>query len=108
MSKKETCKPKPKGFKARVNRIKQDMGKIREDQRCVRDRQRNIRERFEDVNRQCDELRLETEVIVKQSAFNRIRLVLMLNILEARQVGDFDKAALLTRFLSSVSDRIHK
>nr|KJB81409.1 hypothetical protein B456_013G144000 [Gossypium raimondii] len=106
--KKETWKPKTKSFKATVHRIKLDMGKIKEDQRCIRDEQRDIRERFEDVNRQCDALRLETEAIVKQSALNRIRLVIMLNILEARQVGDFDKVALLTCFLNSVSNRRNK
>ncbi|MBA0570108.1 hypothetical protein Golob_003794 [Gossypium lobatum] len=32
------------------------------------------RERLRDVKRKCDELRLETQVIARQSAFNRIQL----------------------------------
>lgn len=79
------------------------MGKIREDQQCIREEQRNIGERFGDVKRQCDQLREETQVIMKQTACNRIRLILMLNILGAREEGDFDKAATLTRFLKLVA-----
>ncbi|KAK8545832.1 hypothetical protein V6N13_067094 [Hibiscus sabdariffa] len=101
---KKASKPRMKSLKTRVQRIKADMGKIREDQRCIREEQRDIGERFGDVKRQCHELRLETEMIVKQSAFNRIRLGLMFNILRARQDGDFDKATAFTGFLSSISD----
>ncbi|MBA0783427.1 hypothetical protein Gotri_001142, partial [Gossypium trilobum] len=81
------------------------MGQIKEDQRCIRDEQRKIRGRLEDVRRQCDEVRLESEAIVKQSAFNRIRLVVMFQIIKAREDGDFDKVALLCRSLNSMSDR---
>ncbi|GMJ11635.1 hypothetical protein HRI_004832700 [Hibiscus trionum] len=100
----KALKPKMKSLKTRVQRIKADMGKIREDQRCIREEQMVIGERFGDVIRQCHELRLETQVMLKQSAFNRIRIRIMLSILRARQDGDFDKAAALTGFLASVSD----
>ncbi|KAK6231085.1 hypothetical protein QUC31_002603 [Theobroma cacao] len=92
-----------KSLKVRAQRIKSEMDKIREDQRCIREEQRNLGERFGDVKRQCDQLREETQVIMKQTACNRIRLILMFNILRAREEGDFDKAATFTRFLKSVA-----
>ncbi|KAK5772258.1 hypothetical protein PVK06_048538 [Gossypium arboreum] len=103
--KEEVSKQKTKSLNAKFHGLKQDMGQIKEDQRCIRDEQRKIRERLEDVRRQCDEVRLESEAIAKQSAFNRIRLVVMFQIIKAREDGDFDKAALLCRFLNSISDR---
>ncbi|KAK8542535.1 hypothetical protein V6N13_136892 [Hibiscus sabdariffa] len=102
--KEKALKPKTKSLKRRVHGIKAEMGRIREDQRRIREEQRSIGERFGDVKRQCDELRLETETILKQSALNRIRLGIMFSILRARQDGDFDQAAAFTAFLSSISD----
>ncbi|KAE8679210.1 Detected protein of unknown function [Hibiscus syriacus] len=102
---KKSSKPKMKSLKTRVQRIKADMGKIREDQKCIREEQRDIGEKFGDVRRQCHDLRLETQMIVKQSTFNRIRLSIMFNILRARQDGDFDKAAAFSGYLTSISDR---
>ncbi|KAK8479275.1 hypothetical protein V6N11_064502 [Hibiscus sabdariffa] len=93
-----------KSLKTRVQRMKVEMGKIREDQRCIREEQLIIGERFGVVARQCHELRLETQVMVEQSTFNRVRLGIMVNILRARQDGEFDKAAVLTAALASVSD----
>ncbi|XVE53436.1 hypothetical protein DITRI_Ditri03aG0003000 [Diplodiscus trichospermus] len=101
----KALKPKMKSFKVRVQRIKADMGKIREEQRCIREEQKDIKEKFGQVKRQCDQLRDETQLIMQQSTSNRVRLILMFNILRARQDGDLDKAATLTRFLKLVSDR---
>ncbi|XWS16733.1 hypothetical protein CRYUN_Cryun33cG0004000 [Craigia yunnanensis] len=94
-----------KSLKVRFQRIKANMGNIRENQRCIREEQRNIEEKFGEVKHQCDQLREETQLIMKQSTCNRIRLILMFNILRARQDEDFDKAATLTRILKFVSDR---
>ncbi|KAK6231087.1 hypothetical protein QUC31_002605 [Theobroma cacao] len=105
---KKAFKPKMKSLKVRVQRIKSEIGKIRDDQRCIREEQRNIGERFGDVKRQCDQLREETQVTTKQTACYRIRLILMLNILGAREERDFDQAASLTHFLKLVSDRSSK
>ncbi|KAK6231086.1 hypothetical protein QUC31_002604 [Theobroma cacao] len=99
---KKAFKPKMKSLKVRAQRIKSELGKKREDQQRIREEQRNIGERFGAVQRQCDQLREETQVIMKQTACNRIRLILMFNILRAREEGDFDKAATCTRFLKSV------
>ncbi|KAE8679209.1 Retrovirus-related Pol polyprotein from transposon TNT 1-94 [Hibiscus syriacus] len=98
----KSSKPKTKSLKTRAQRIKADMGKIREDQRCIREEQRGIGEKFGDVRRQCHDLRLETQMIVKQSTFNRIRRSIMFSILRARQDGDFDKAAAFSGFLISL------
>ncbi|XVE53438.1 hypothetical protein DITRI_Ditri03aG0003200 [Diplodiscus trichospermus] len=69
-----------KSSKARVQLMKAEMGKIREDRRCIREDQKDIEEKFGDFKRQCDQLRDNTQLIMQQSASNRIRLILMLNI----------------------------
>ncbi|TYG37623.1 hypothetical protein ES288_D13G156200v1 [Gossypium darwinii] len=91
--KEEVSKRKTKSLNAKFRGLKQNMGQIKEDQRCIRDEQRKIRGRLEDVRRQCDEVRLENSACV------------MFQIIKAREDGDFDKAALLCRFLNSMSDR---
>ncbi|KAK5793089.1 hypothetical protein PVK06_034225 [Gossypium arboreum] len=73
--KEEASKPKLKSLKARIQGIKKVMGKIRKDQTSIREDQMKIGERLRAVKRKCDELRLETQVIARQSAFNRIQLV---------------------------------
>lgn len=72
--KEEASKPKLKSLKARIQGIKKVMGKIRKDQTSIREDQMKIGERLRAVKRKCDELRLETQVIARQSAFNRIQL----------------------------------
>lgn len=93
--KEEASKPKLRSLKARIQRIKKDMGKIRKGQTSIREDQMKIGERLRDIKRKCDELRLETQVIVKQSALNRIEVSIMFNMLRARQDGHFYKAAAL-------------
>ncbi|XVF77981.1 hypothetical protein PTKIN_Ptkin14bG0091500 [Pterospermum kingtungense] len=83
---KKALKPKKKSLKVRAQRIKAEMEKIREDQICIREDQRNIREKFEAINFKCDQLREETERIMKQSACTQIRLSLMFDILKARKL----------------------
>ena len=80
------------------------MGKVREDQKYIREEQKNIGKRFGEVKRQCDQLREETELIMKQSACTQIRLSLMFDILRARKDGDFDKAGTLAHVLKYVSN----
>ncbi|XWS10391.1 hypothetical protein CRYUN_Cryun39dG0073700 [Craigia yunnanensis] len=60
--------------------------------------------RFGEVKRQCDQLRDETELIMKQSACTQIRLSLMIDILRARKDGDIDKTDTLVHFLKIVSN----
>lgn len=70
--KEDASKPKLQSLKARIQGIKKVVGKI--DQTSMREDQMKIGERLRAVKRKCDELRLETQVIARQSAFNRIQL----------------------------------
>ncbi|XVF77989.1 hypothetical protein PTKIN_Ptkin14bG0092300 [Pterospermum kingtungense] len=102
--KKALKQPKKKSLKVRAQRIKVEMAKIREDQICIRQDQRNIREKFEVINFECDQLREETERIMKQSACARIQLSLMLDILKACKDGDFVKADTVAHVLKVFSN----
>ncbi|XVF72110.1 hypothetical protein PTKIN_Ptkin12aG0094300 [Pterospermum kingtungense] len=82
-----------------VKRVKTEMGKIMDDQNFIRAEQRKIRLRFGKIEKQCHLLKKETEIIMKQTARARIKVVLMFKILKARKGGDFIEAAKLTYFL---------
>ena len=104
MIRKKALKPKMKSLKTRMQRLKEEMEEISQDQKCIREEQRNIGNRFGDVKIQCDQLREETELIMKQSACTQIRLSFMFDILRARKDGDIDKADTLVHFLNIVSN----
>ncbi|OMO81541.1 hypothetical protein COLO4_23522 [Corchorus olitorius] len=92
----------PKNLRAmrfQVKRVKAEMGKVREDQECIREEQIKIRGQFDEIERQCDQLKEETEMIMKQNARTHVKLVLMFNILKAREAGNSVGAATLTHFL---------
>ncbi|GMI69264.1 hypothetical protein HRI_000595700 [Hibiscus trionum] len=88
--------------KIEAKRAKAKMGKVREEQECLKDEQRKLMTRFNEIAKQCDELKEETEMIEKQSAITRAKLVLMFGILKARESGDLVHAANLTRFLREI------
>ncbi|KAK8542536.1 hypothetical protein V6N13_136891 [Hibiscus sabdariffa] len=90
--KKNALKPRVRSFKVRVTRVKADVRKM------MMEEQRDIA--GEDV------LRLETQVIVEQSASNWIQLGITLDIVGAHQ--DHEMSAALAFFPSSVSDKIRK
>ncbi|OMO81553.1 hypothetical protein COLO4_23518 [Corchorus olitorius] len=95
----------PKNLRAmrfQVKRVKAEMGKVREDQECIREEQIKIRGQCDEIVRQCDQLKEETEMIMKQSGHTHIKLVLMFNILKAREAGNSARAASLTHFLQFV------
>ncbi|XVF77960.1 hypothetical protein PTKIN_Ptkin14bG0090700 [Pterospermum kingtungense] len=100
---KKALKPKKKSLKVKAQRIKAEMAKIREDQKRIREEQRNIKEKFEAINCECDQLREETERMMKQSACTQIRLSLMFDILRAREDGDFVKADSMVHVLNVFS-----
>ncbi|KAK8717922.1 hypothetical protein V6N13_045172 [Hibiscus sabdariffa] len=85
-----------------AKRVKAEMGKVREQQECLKDKQRKLITRFDEIAKQCDELKQETEMIEKQSAITRAKLVLMFRILKARESGDSVQAANLTRLLREI------
>ncbi|KAK8674409.1 hypothetical protein V6N13_112700 [Hibiscus sabdariffa] len=84
------------GVRVEAKRVKSEMGKVREEQECSKDEQRKLITRFDEIAKQCDELKQETEMIEKQSAITRAKLVLMFGILKARESGDLVQAANLT------------
>ncbi|KAL4376338.1 hypothetical protein GQ457_02G004190 [Hibiscus cannabinus] len=93
------------GSKSRTEkklRVKAEMGKVREEQECLKDEQRKLITRFDEIAKQCDELKQETEMIEKQSAITRAKLVLMFGILKARESGDLVQAANLTALLREI------
>ncbi|XP_039020959.1 uncharacterized protein LOC120152981 [Hibiscus syriacus] len=94
------------GKKLRVRiedrRMKAEMGKVKEEQGCLRDEQRKSVTKFNEIPNQSDELKEETEMIVKQSVITRAKLLLMYGILKARESGDLVQAAILTRFLREI------
>ncbi|XP_022728148.1 uncharacterized protein LOC111283793 [Durio zibethinus] len=82
-----------------VKRVKAEMGKIKADQERIGKKQRKIRGKFGEIERQCDQLKEETEMVIKQTARTQIKVALMFKILKAREGGDFNEAAKLTHFL---------
>ncbi|GKV11929.1 hypothetical protein SLEP1_g23143 [Rubroshorea leprosula] len=78
-----------------MKRLKVDIAKISKDQRSIREEQRKIREKLEEIGSQCAQLREETELIFKQKAGNQVLLILVFQIIKARQGRDFGKAASL-------------
>ncbi|KAK8479273.1 hypothetical protein V6N13_031758 [Hibiscus sabdariffa] len=93
--KKNALKPRVRGFKVRVTRVKADVRKMM-----------MMEDQIQEV------LRLETEVIVEQSASNWIQLGITFDIVGAHQDededGDDEMSAALTAFPSSVSDNKRK
>ncbi|KAK8717921.1 hypothetical protein V6N13_045171 [Hibiscus sabdariffa] len=90
------------GVRVEAKRVKAEMGKVREEQECLKDEQRKLITRFDEIAKQCDELKQETEMIEKQSAITRAKLVLMFGILKARESGDLVQAANLTALLREI------
>ncbi|OMO63610.1 hypothetical protein COLO4_32292 [Corchorus olitorius] len=61
--------------------------------------QRQVQDKLKAIEDECEQLRKETALIIKQSAKTQIRLALMFQILKARQSNDFSMAAQLTQAL---------
>ena len=86
----------------KIQCLKRNMAKIGMDQQRIREAQRNVRQRFVSIKQECDQLREQTNIIIKKATITKIQLALMFQILRAREVGDFSKAANLTHFLRFV------
>lgn len=82
-----------------MRRLKVETKEIRKEQENIKKGQMEVREKFEAIQMECDELRKETELITKQTLNTQLRLVLMFQILRARETNDFNKAATLTQLL---------
>ncbi|MFQ6620452.1 hypothetical protein Gotur_000277 [Gossypium turneri] len=63
------------------------MRTISEEQRCIREERIQLKTKFEEIERQCYELKQETQLIAKQSAMIRLKIVVMFATLKA-EVGE--------------------
>ena len=75
---------------------------ISNDQKSIKEGQSQVREKLKAIEKECEVLREETKLMIQQSALTQLRLALMLNILKAREEGDFAKAAQITQLLRLV------
>ncbi|XVF40944.1 hypothetical protein PTKIN_Ptkin01aG0241500 [Pterospermum kingtungense] len=82
--------------------LKVEMKEISKEQESIRMGQWKLREKFEMIELECDKLRKQTDSITQQSLKTQLRLCLMFQILKARQLNDFTKAAALTHILHEV------
>ena len=83
----------------RFKRLKTEMEEISEEQKNIREGQRQVREKFEAIESECEQLKIETKMMIQQSAITQVKLALMIKILKAREEGDFAAAANLTQLL---------
>ncbi|KAK6244247.1 hypothetical protein QUC31_010656 [Theobroma cacao] len=96
---KKLRRKKLKRLNASMRRLKVETNEIRKEQEIIKRGQREVREKFEAIHYECEQLRTETDLIIKQSRNTRLRLGLMFQILRARESNDFNKAASLTQLL---------
>ncbi|XP_022743294.1 uncharacterized protein LOC111294297 isoform X2 [Durio zibethinus] len=89
-------------LKTRMEKLKVEMEEIGKEQESIRKGQRGVKEKFERIELECEQLRRETDLITQQSHNTQLRLCLMFQILKAREVNDFTKAAALTQILREV------
>ena len=74
------------------------MGQISESKRAS-ERDKRKWEKFEETREEAAKLKEETNLIIKQSAANQLRIDLMFQILRAREENDAAKDATLTQTL---------
>ena len=78
------------------------MEEISKEQKSIKEGQSQVREKINAIETECELLQEETKLMIQRSALTQLRLVLMLNILKAREEGDFAKAAQFTQLLQLV------
>ncbi|XP_021298821.1 uncharacterized protein LOC110427593 isoform X1 [Herrania umbratica] len=98
-------KTSAKYMKRRFKKLKEEIKEISRQQQSIREGQRQVAAKFKAIEEECEQLRQETNRIIRQSANTQIRLSLMFNILKAREQGDFSKAANLTQLLREIVTR---
>ncbi|KAG4214065.1 hypothetical protein ERO13_A01G098051v2 [Gossypium hirsutum] len=77
---------------------------IRKEQKSINEGQRQVRKRMEAIGEECQQLSIETNKVIRQTAVTQIRLAIMF-ILKARQDGDIAKASHLTHLLRETMGR---
>ncbi|XVF77938.1 hypothetical protein PTKIN_Ptkin14bG0088100 [Pterospermum kingtungense] len=86
-------------------RLKSSMKRLRLQQKQIKEGQRQVSEKCGAIELECEQLRKETDLIIKQSFNTQIRLALMFQILKARENHEFDKATQLTCALREAISR---
>ncbi|XVE53434.1 hypothetical protein DITRI_Ditri03aG0002800 [Diplodiscus trichospermus] len=85
----------------KYEQLKGETEEISKEQEEIRKGQRKVGEKIEAIEAECEQLKYQTNLIIKQSARTHIRLSLMFLILKARQHAHFAKAAHFTHLLRS-------
>ncbi|XVE52513.1 hypothetical protein DITRI_Ditri02bG0128000 [Diplodiscus trichospermus] len=86
-------------MKRRMERVKLEMKEISKEQESIRKGQGEVKEKFKVTELECEQLREQTDIIITQSVNTQLRICLMFQILKAREMSHFTKAASLTRIL---------
>ncbi|GKV09946.1 hypothetical protein SLEP1_g21381 [Rubroshorea leprosula] len=94
-----------KNLKAGFRRLKAEMQEISKEQQSIKEGQKQVREKLEDIEAECAQLRKDTDIMIRQSAANKLNLCLMFKILKAREEGDFLKATQLAQLLRTILSR---
>ncbi|KAK8542539.1 hypothetical protein V6N13_136888 [Hibiscus sabdariffa] len=94
-----------KYMRRRLGRLKMEMEDISREQQSIKEGQSQVRAKFNVVEEEYEQLRNETNQIIRQTANTQIRLGLMFSILQAREQGDLGKAAQLTGLLREMVGR---
>ncbi|OMP12283.1 hypothetical protein COLO4_03335 [Corchorus olitorius] len=98
-------KRRSRNLKSRMKMLRAEMEGVSVEQEIIKEGQRQVREKFEAIEKECDQLRRETNLVVQQSVSTHIRLALMFGILKARENHDFSKASQLTSALRELVTR---
>ncbi|XVF78006.1 hypothetical protein PTKIN_Ptkin14bG0093400 [Pterospermum kingtungense] len=85
--------------------LKMEMVDISQEQNIIKESQRQVRQKLEAIEEECEQLRDETNLIIQQTTQTQLRLVLMFEILKAREQSDLTKAAKLTQLLRELIAR---
>ncbi|KAL4308971.1 hypothetical protein GQ457_01G056270 [Hibiscus cannabinus] len=91
-----------KGTEVRVQFKRVKANKMKENVEWLREEQREIRGKLGEMERECERVKEETEMMVKQTARTQIKLALMFYILKAREGGNFIEAAEFTMLLREI------
>ncbi|GKV16071.1 hypothetical protein SLEP1_g26775 [Rubroshorea leprosula] len=94
-----------KQINGRMKQLKAEMEEISKEQESIRHGQKEVREKFEAIETECQQLRRDTQIMAQQSASTKLRLVIMFQILRARENNDFATATDLTRILREMIAR---
>ncbi|XVE74308.1 hypothetical protein DITRI_Ditri12bG0006400 [Diplodiscus trichospermus] len=92
-------------LQTKSKRLKEEMKETSMEQKNIKDGQLQVREKLRAIEMEYKLLQEETMLVIQRSALTQLRLALMLNIVKARDEGDFSKAAQITQLLREIIAR---